>query len=243
MQKPEQPAVERAEPMRSGWAESSTLMRDYYDREWGLPVTTEQGLYERLCLESFQAGLSWATVLSRRQAFREAFADFDPETVAAFGEDDVERLVLNASIIRSRPKIEAAISNARATLTLRRAAAESADSRGDGENEHSDAALTAFTLPRAQGQPLRIAAGLPALIWSFAPLSTPMPTDHTEVPTWTEDSAALARQLKSHGFRFIGPVSAFALMEACGLVDTHWITSHRRGISGIFGPDGTRPEA
>lgn len=223
-----------AEPLRSGWAQASAMMREYYDREWGLPVTGERELYERLCLEGFQAGLSWATVLSRREAFRRAFAGFDPQAVAAFGPEKVEELVQDASIIRSRIKIESAIGNARATLALREAAA--------GTEEHpADPALAAFELPRAEGAPLPIEAGLPALIWSFAPKVTPRPADQHEVPTQTPDSAALARELKRRGFRFIGPVSAFALMEACGMVDTHWVDSHRRGVSGIFRPDGARP--
>lgn len=208
---------------RTGWATSTALMRHYYDTEWGLPVVTEQGLYERLSLEGFQAGLSWATILGRREGFRRAFAGFQPEAVARFAQDDVERLVQDAGIIRSRAKITAVIGNARAVLALR---------------EEGPAALR---IPRHQGEPLEIPAGLPALIWSFCPLTTPRPRDHTEVPTRSEESAALARELKRHGISFIGPTSAYALMEAVGMVDTHWVGSHRRGASGIFGPDGTRP--
>lgn len=104
---------------RPAWAASDPLLRDYYDHEWGLPVRDEQGLYERISLEGFQAGLSWATILRKRPAFRAAFADFHPETVAAFTEDDVERLLQDAGIVRNRLKIRAAITNARATLELR----------------------------------------------------------------------------------------------------------------------------
>ncbi len=104
---------------RPAWAAADPLLRDYYDSEWGLPVRDEQGLYERISLEAFQAGLSWATILRKRPAFRAAFADFRPETVAAFTDDDVERLMQDAGIVRNRLKIRAAITNARATLDLR----------------------------------------------------------------------------------------------------------------------------
>ena len=104
---------------RPAWASADPLMRAYYDQEWGLPVTDEQGLYERICLEGFQAGLSWATILRKRPAFRAAFADFDPEAVARYGEADVHRLMQDAGIIRNRLKIAATIKNAQATLDLR----------------------------------------------------------------------------------------------------------------------------
>ena len=104
---------------RPSWASSDALMREYYDTEWGMPVTDEQGLYERICLEGFQSGLSWATILRKRPAFRAAFADFDPEVVATFTEDDVERLMQDEGIVRNRAKINAAITNAKATIALR----------------------------------------------------------------------------------------------------------------------------
>lgn len=104
---------------RPSWASADTLMCEYYDTEWGMPVRDEHGLYERISLEGFQAGLSWATILRKRPAFRVAFADFDPEAVALFTEEDVERLMLDAGIVRNRAKINAAITNARATLALR----------------------------------------------------------------------------------------------------------------------------
>lgn len=213
---------------RSGWATSTTLMRDYYDHEWGLPVTEERALFERLCLEGFQAGLSWATILSRREEFRRAFADFDPEAVAAFDEDDVERLVQDATIIRSRAKIEAAIGNARTVLELRRQAVE------------GDPALAEFEVVLQDGSVLEIGPGLPALVWGFLPETTPVPADFSGVPTQTAESAALAKELKRRGMKFIGPTSAYALMEAIGMQDTHWADSHRRGVAGIFAPDGTR---
>lgn len=104
---------------RPAWAAVDPLMRDYYDTEWGLPVRDEQGLYERISLEAFQAGLSWATILRKRPAFRAAFADFHPDTVAAYTEADVERLLQDPGIVRNRLKIRAAITNARATIALR----------------------------------------------------------------------------------------------------------------------------
>ncbi|MBT2523582.1 DNA-3-methyladenine glycosylase I [Arthrobacter sp. ISL-28] len=104
---------------RPAWAAVDPLMREYYDTEWGLPVRDEQGLYERISLEAFQAGLSWATILRKRPAFRAAFADFHPDTVAAYTEADVERLLQDPGIVRNRLKIRAAITNARATIALR----------------------------------------------------------------------------------------------------------------------------
>ncbi len=104
---------------RPAWAATDPMLREYYDHEWGLPVRDEQGLYERISLEAFQAGLSWATILRKRTAFRAAFHGFQPDTVAAFTEADVERLLLDAGIVRNRLKIRAAITNARATLALR----------------------------------------------------------------------------------------------------------------------------
>jgi DNA-3-methyladenine glycosylase I len=104
---------------RPAWAAVDPLLRDYYDHEWGMPVRDEQGLYERISLEAFQAGLSWATILRKRPAFRAAFSDFHPDAVAAFTESDVDRLLLDPGIVRNRLKIRAAITNARATLALR----------------------------------------------------------------------------------------------------------------------------
>ena len=104
---------------RPSWASSDALMREYYDTEWGMPVTDEQGLYERICLEGFQSGLSWATILRKRPAFRDAFAGFDPDVVSTFTEDDVERLMQDEGIVRNRAKITAAITNAKATIALR----------------------------------------------------------------------------------------------------------------------------
>lgn len=104
---------------RPVWASTDPMMRDYYDTEWGLPIRDEQGLFERISLEAFQSGLSWATILRKRPAFRRAFADFDPDVVATFDDGDIERLMNDAGIVRNRAKINAIITNARATIALR----------------------------------------------------------------------------------------------------------------------------
>lgn len=187
---------------RPVWAAKDPLLREYYDTEWGLPVRDERGVFERLSLEAFQSGLSWATILRKRPAFREAFVGFDVEAVAAFGEDDVERLLGDAAIVRNRAKILATISNARATVRLR----EADDVDG----------------------------GLAGLVWSYQPERTLAPRTPSEVPTRSPESEAMAEDLKRRGFRFVGPTTAFALMEALGIVDTHLLGSHRRGSSGIW---------
>ena len=187
---------------RPQWAASDPLMQEYYDTEWGLPVRDERGLFERLSLEAFQSGLSWATILRKRENFRAAFDGFDPDRVAAYGQQDVARLMEDVGIVRNRAKVEATIRNAGATISL------------------------------------RAEAGLPDLIWSFRPARTPMPRTVAEVPTTSDESRALAKELKRRGFAFVGPTTAFALMEAVGVVDTHLLDSHRRGSSGVWRGDG-----
>ncbi|MCX2731083.1 DNA-3-methyladenine glycosylase I [Saccharopolyspora sp. NFXS83] len=183
---------------RPPWAARDPLLREYYDTEWGMPVRGEQPMFERVSLEGFQAGLSWATILRKRPAFREAFHHFDPDAVAAYTEDDVARLLANAGIVRNQAKIRAAITNARATVDL-----------------------------REEG-------GLDAFVWSFQPETTPHPRTPAEVPTTSPESVALSKALRRKGFRFVGPTTMFALMEAVGVVDTHLVGSHRRGCSGIW---------
>jgi DNA-3-methyladenine glycosylase I len=167
---------------RCWWAVSAPEYVAYHDDEWGRPVRDARGLYERLCLEAFQSGLSWLTILRKREAFRAAFAGFDPAAVAAFGEADVARLLDDAGIVRNRAKILAAIQNARATLEV--------DDLG-------------------------------ALIWSFAPPDRERPASRADVPAVTPESKALAKELKRRGFAFVGPTTAYALMQACGLVNDH----------------------
>lgn len=177
---------------RCPWAVADPLNLQYHDEEWGMPVRGERALFERICLEAFQAGLSWLTVLRKRPAFRAAFADFDPASVAALTDEDVEALARNADIIRNRVKIRAARGNARAVIDL-----------------------------RAHG-------GLESLLWSYAEPELFQPRTVSQVPAQTPASAAMARELKSFGFQFVGPTTCFALMEATGMVNTHLVGCHRR---------------
>ena len=174
---------------RCPWGLSTDDYVEYHDIEWGRPVHGEAALFERLCLEAFQSGLSWITILRRREGFRKAFAGFSPEAVAAFTDGDRERLLADTGIIRNRAKIDASIGNAQATLALREA--------------HE--------------------GGLDALVWSYAPdpAGRPAPRTVADVPAVTAESTALAKDLKKRGFRFVGPTTAYALMQACGLVDDH----------------------
>ena len=185
---------------RPAWAATDPLLREYYDTEWGMPVRDERGVFERVSLEAFQSGLSWATILRKRPAFRDAFAGFDPDAVAGFGEADVDRLLADARIVRNRAKVLATITNARATVRLR-------DTVDDG---------------------------LAGLVWSYRPESTPRPHRFADIPTQSEQSVALAGNLKRRGFRFVGPTTMYALMEAIGIIDTHLVGSHRRGSSGVW---------
>jgi DNA-3-methyladenine glycosylase I len=171
---------------RCRWATSAPEYVAYHDSEWGRPVRDDLGLYERLCLEAFQSGLSWLTILRKREAFRRAFAGFEIDRVAAFDARDVKRLLADTGIVRNRAKIEAAIANARAAMEI----------RADDES-------------------------LAELIWSFAPTEGAAPRSLEEVPSKTPESTALARELKRRGFRFVGPTTAYALMQACGLVNDH----------------------
>ena len=187
---------------RPEWAAGPQL-EQYYDSEWGMPVVDERGMFERLVLEGFQAGLSWSTILAKREAFREAFAGFDPEAVAAFGEADLERLLADSRIIRNRQKIEAAIGNARATVALR-----------DAED-----------LPAV---PRGVEPGLASLVWSYRVADAPEPEGPVELPAVTPESAALAKDLKKRGFRFVGPTTMYALMQAVGVVNDRPAGSPRR---------------
>ena len=185
--------------VRPTWASHDELLRTYYDTEWGLPVHDEAGVFERLVLEGFQAGLSWRTVLAKREAFREAFEGLIPDRVAAFTTDDVDRLLSAPGIIRNRRKIEAAIANARATVAIR----TNTDTT-DGPSH------------------------LGELVWSYRPAHDPRPRLQDEVPTQLPESVALAADLKSRGFRFVGPTTMLALMAAIGIVNTDIVGTHRR---------------
>jgi DNA-3-methyladenine glycosylase I len=168
------------------FGDGDPLYSEYHDREWGRPVVDERGLYERLCLESFQSGLSWAIVLRKRASIQAAFEAFDPDTVARFGSKDIERLLADPGVIRNRAKIEAAVANARATLEL-----------------------------RAGDTPLE------TLVWSFRPVRRSAPRSFDQVPAFTPESKALSAALKRAGFVFVGPTTAYATMQAAGLVNDH----------------------
>lgn len=235
------------------------LLRDYYDTEWGMPVTDERGLFEALSLEAFQVGLSWRTILARREAFRRAFEGFDPERVAAFTDQDVARLLQDEEIIRNERKIRAVISNARLTLRMRELAATQRDASAEdihlpliapaSASAKADSAeavarrrrvrtLSDEDLDRMRERTLsdgtRVPGGLPAWLWSFAPHETIAPHTLEDIPTDTPESALLAKSFKALGGVFLGPVTAYALMCAVGMVDAHLVDSHRRGCSGLF---------
>ncbi|MDO3645351.1 DNA-3-methyladenine glycosylase I [Nocardia mangyaensis] len=181
--------------VRCPWSIGSQLYREYHDTEWGRPLHGDDALFERLCLEAFQSGLAWITILRKRPAFRAAFAGFEIAKVAEFGDDDRARLLADAGIVRNRAKIDAAITNARVARDL----------------------------------PI----GLDELVWSFAPAPRPRPATIAEVPATTTESIALAKELKRRGFAFVGPTTAYALMQATGMVDDHlevcWVQAAPHG--------------
>ncbi len=176
--------------LRCWWAVSASDYVGYHDEEWGRPVAGDRALFERFSLESFQSGLSWLTILRKREGFRRAFAGFDPERVAAFGESDVERLLQDAAIVRHRGKIEATIANARALLDI-------------WSSGGSLALMLADHRPEAASRPERMdyeaLCGL----------------------TTTPESVALSKTLKARGWRFVGPTTAYAVMQAVGVVNDH----------------------
>jgi DNA-3-methyladenine glycosylase I len=177
------------ELVRCSWAGSAPEYIAYHDDEWGRPLHGDTPLFERLSLEAFQSGLSWLVILRKRPAFRSAFAGFDPAAVAAFGPDDVARLLADAGIVRNRAKIEAAIHNA--------------------------------------GRVLALEQSLDELLWSFAPVTHARPDTLADVPGMSPESTAMAKELKRRGFRFVGPTTCYALMQAAGLVDDHVVDCWR----------------
>jgi DNA-3-methyladenine glycosylase I len=180
---------------RCWWGASTPEYVRYHDEEWGRPIRDDRGLFERMSLEAFQSGLSWLTILRKRENFRAAFEGFEIERVAAFGEDDVARLMADAGIVRNRAKVDATINNARAALDV----------------------------------------DLAELLWSFAPEPRPRPATRADVPAVTPESTAMAKALKKRGFRFVGPTTAYALMQATGMVDDH--------IEGCLAPTASRGSA
>jgi DNA-3-methyladenine glycosylase I len=175
---------------RCSWCAGTPEYVAYHDEEWGRPVGDDVRLYEKLCLEGFQAGLSWLTILRKREHFRRAFAGFEPARVARFGARDVDRLLADPGIVRHRGKIEAAIGNARAVLAL----------------VEEEGSLARFA-------------------WRFEPASAARPRRLTPATLGalgrTPESAALSRALQARGFRFVGPTTAYAFMQAMGLVNDH----------------------
>jgi DNA-3-methyladenine glycosylase I len=177
----------------------------YHDEEWGTPLRGDDALFERLCLEAFQSGLSWITILRKRPAFRAAFAGFSIDAVAAFTADDEARLMSDAGIVRNRAKISAAVRNARA----------------------------AQSLPE----------GLSEVLWGFAPEGPrARPRTLDEVPATSPESVAMAKELKRRGFVFVGPTTAYALMQATGMVDDHVAECFRARLDGPPGGAHVGPE-
>lgn len=171
---------------RCWWCGDDADYVAYHDREWGVPLRDERALYELCCLEGFQAGLSWITILRKRPAFRRAFEGFVPERVAAYGDADVERLLGDAGIVRHRGKITAAVANARAVLDMRAAG-----------------------------------TSLVEVTWAHAPVGANRRARRAEIPVATLEAEALSAALRGWGVRFMGPTTAYALMQSAGLVDDH----------------------
>ena len=178
---------------RCGWVGTDPIYEAYHDTEWGVPEWDSRALWEKLILDGFQAGLSWITILKKRDNFRAAFQGFDPHLIATWGEDDVQRLLGDPGIIRHRGKIEATITNARVW------------------------------------QAIEAEQGFDAYLWSYmggAPLQNHW-TSLAEVPTETEISRAISKDLKKRGFKFCGPTIVYAFMQAVGMVNDHVLTCHR----------------
>jgi DNA-3-methyladenine glycosylase I len=179
---------------RCWWGTAAAEYVRYHDEEWGRPVVDDDRLFERLSLEGFQSGLSWLTILRKREAFRDAFAGFEIAEVARFGPRDVKRLMADAGIVRNRRKIDATIQNARAAVRL----------------QETGGSLAEF-------------------MWSFRPRRRRAPRRLADLPSLTLESTALARELKRRGFAFIGPTTAYASMQACGIVNDHLFGCTVRG--------------
>ena len=177
--------------LRCPWGLNPPEYIAYHDEEWGRPLHGDTAIFERLCLEGFQSGLSWLTILRKRGNFRAAFRGFDPALVAAFGTGDTERLLGDSGIVRNRAKIEAVIGNARATLA--------------------------------------VPGGLAALVWRYAEVPARPPATTADIPAWTPASKACAAELRRLGFTFTGPVTVYAALQACGVVNDHLAGCFRRG--------------
>lgn len=174
---------------RCWWGAAPDIYARYHDEEWGRPVSDDHRLFEKICLEGFQSGLSWLTILKKRENFRAAFAGFDFETISSWGEHDVERLLQDAGIVRHRKKIEATVNNARA----------------------------ACDMVEAEGS-------LAHFFWSYEPEHHPPLVDRSSARATTPTSERLAKELKRRGWRFVGPTTAYAFMQAMGLVNDHLVS-------------------
>lgn len=183
---------------RCGWCRATPLYRHYHDHEWGFPVSDDRRLFEKLCLEGFQAGLSWITILNKREAFRAGFANFDAEALSRFGPAEVDRLLADAGIVRHRGKIESTINNAARVLELR---------REFGTLAHY---VWRFEPLAAEGRPDRLTA------------------DAVRALTTSAASVALSKDLKKRGWSFVGPTTMYAFMQAMGLVNDHFDGCHTR---------------
>ena len=183
--------------VRCGWCRATPAYRHYHDHEWGFPVTDDRRLFEKLCLEGFQAGLSWLTILNKREAFRAGFANFDAEQVARFDAADVARLLADAGIVRHRGKIESTVNNAKRVIELRREF-----------------------------------GSLAAYAWSHEPAPASRPQRFTlaalQANTTSPESVAMSKDLKKRGWRFVGPTTVYAFMQAMGLVNDHIEGCHAR---------------
>ena len=177
---------------RCAWGAADAAYRAYHDTEWGRPVTDERALYEKLCLECLQSGLSWALILRKRDGIRDACAQFDPDAVSAFGGAEIDALLADERVIRNRRKLEAIVRNAQATVAM----------RGD--------------------------TPLPELVWSFRPARRRAPRTYGDLPSSTEESKALAKELKRRGFAFVGPTTVYSTMQATGVVNDHLAGCHVR---------------
>jgi DNA-3-methyladenine glycosylase I len=182
---------------RCWWSTSAEDYLSYHDDERGRPVLADEALFERLCLEAFQSGLSWLTILRKRENFRAAFSDFQIPVVAGYGSREIARLMADAGIVRNRKKIEAAIANATSAIDL-------IDDHGS----------------------------LAAFVWQFRPARPPAPRKRADLPAVTDESAAHAAELKRRGFRFVGPTTSYALMQAAGVVNDHLAGCHVRRAAG-----------
>lgn len=180
---------------RCPWGEAPDDLRRYHDEEWGRHLRGDRAIFERLSLEGFQSGLSWLTILRKREAFRAAFEGFDIDAVAGYDESDIQRLLANAGIVRHRGKIEAVIANARVLRDW-----QAVD--GDGV--------------------------LDATIWAYAEPGRPAPETIRDIPSSSPASVALARDLKARGWRFLGPTTAYAALQAIGVVNDHVADCHAR---------------